>query len=56
MSVCGSMLRTFIAIICLTALSGCAACLPGQSKLDQGMVAKTATAKAVPASDIATAY
>jgi hypothetical protein len=53
MSVCGSMFspRILIAILCLTALSGCAACLPGQSKLDQGMVAKTETAKAVPASE-----
>jgi hypothetical protein len=47
MSVCGSMisLRTLVALICLTALTGCAACLPGQSKLDQGMAAKTASAQ-----------
>jgi len=47
MSVCGSMIspRTLIALICLTALTGCAACLPGQSKLDQGMTAKTAAAQ-----------
>jgi hypothetical protein len=51
MSVCGSMLRALIAIICLTALTGCTACLPGESKLDQGMVAKTASAEAVPVSD-----
>jgi hypothetical protein len=38
MPVCGSMLRTFITILCLTALTGCAACLPGQSRLDKGMV------------------
>lgn len=37
--------RTLIAILCLTVLTGCATCLPGQSKLDNGMVAKTATAQ-----------
>jgi hypothetical protein len=41
--------RILLALLCLTLLSGCAACLPGQSKLDEGMVAKTATAQAVPA-------
>jgi hypothetical protein len=45
MSVSGSMIspRTLIALICLTALTGCAACLAGQSKLDKGMVANTAS-------------
>ena len=43
MSVCGSMLRILITIICLTALTGCAACLPAQSRLDKGMVEETAT-------------
>lgn len=42
MSVCGSMLRTLAIIICLTALTGCAACLPGQSRLDKGMVEESA--------------
>ncbi|MGE0242062.1 MAG: hypothetical protein AB7F09_14275 [Parvibaculaceae bacterium] len=53
MSVCGSLVspRILIALVCLTALSGCAACLPGQSKLDQGMVAKTTAAQAEPAAD-----
>ena len=47
MSVCGSMIspRILIVLICLTALTGCAACLPGQSKLDKGMVANTASAQ-----------
>jgi hypothetical protein len=45
MSVCGSMLRTLVIILSLTALTGCAACLPGQSKLDKGMVANTASAQ-----------
>jgi hypothetical protein len=47
MSVCGSMIspRTLIVLICLTALTGCAACLPGQSKLDKEMVADTASAQ-----------
>jgi hypothetical protein len=45
MSVCGSMLRTLVIILGLTALTGCAACLPGQSKLDKGMVANTASAQ-----------
>ncbi len=45
MPVCVSMLRTLIAIICLTALTGCAACLPGQSKLDKGMVDETAASQ-----------
>ena len=49
MSVCGSMLRILITIICLTALTGCA-CLPGQSRLDKGMVNQTASAEAVPGS------
>jgi len=44
-------LRTLIALACLTALSGCAACLPGQSRLDKGMVAKTASAQLVPGSE-----
>ena len=39
-------LRTLIALICLTALSGCSACLPGQSRLDKSMVANTAAATA----------
>jgi hypothetical protein len=43
MSVCGSMLRTLLTILCLTALTGCAACLPGQSRLDKGMVEESAT-------------
>lgn len=43
--------RILIALICLTALSGCAACLPGQSRLDKGMVANTETAKPVPGSE-----
>jgi hypothetical protein len=53
MSVCGSMIlpRILIAILCLTALSGCAACLPGQSRLDKGMVTNTASAQAVPGSE-----
>jgi hypothetical protein len=53
MSVCGSMisLRTLVALICLTALSGCAACLPGQSRLDQDMMANTASAQSVPGSE-----
>jgi hypothetical protein len=53
MSVCGSMIspRVPIALLCLTVLSGCAACLPGQSRLDQGMVAKTGTAQPVAAAD-----
>ncbi len=44
MSVCGRMisLRTLIVIACLTALTGCAGCLPGQSRLDKGMVEQTA--------------
>jgi hypothetical protein len=42
MSVCGSMLRTITIIICLAALTGCAACLPGQSRLDKGMVEESA--------------
>jgi hypothetical protein len=50
--------RTLVALICLTALSGCSACLPGQSRLDQGMVANTAAATAsgqsVPGSEDAT--
>jgi hypothetical protein len=47
MSVCGSMIvpRILFAILCLTALSGCAACLPGQSKLDKGMIEQTASAQ-----------
>jgi hypothetical protein len=44
-------LRTLIALVCLTALSGCAACLPGQSRLDKGMVANTASAQSVPGSE-----
>ena len=57
MSVCGSMMcsRILIAIACLTVLSGCAACLPG-SKLDEGMVEKTASAQAVPVADAPTAH
>jgi hypothetical protein len=53
MSVCGSMIspRTLIALVCLTVLSGCAACLPGQSRLDKGMVAKTASAQSVSGSE-----
>jgi hypothetical protein len=43
--------RILIAILCLTALSGCAACLPGQSRLDKGMVTNTASAQAVPGSE-----
>lgn len=39
--------RLLIAILCLTLLAGCSACLPGQSRLDQGMVAKTSSAQAV---------
>lgn len=52
MSVCGSMIspRTLIALVCLTVLSGCSACLPGQSRLDKGMVNQTASAEAVPGS------
>jgi hypothetical protein len=42
--------RILVAIICLTALSGCAACLPGQSKLDREMVEQTASAQTVPGS------
>jgi hypothetical protein len=42
--------RTLIALVCLTALSGCA-CLPGQSRLDKGMVANTASAQSVPGSE-----
>jgi hypothetical protein len=53
MSVCGSMIapRILIAIVCLTALAGCSACLPGQSRLDQGMVAKTNSAQIVEGSE-----
>jgi hypothetical protein len=43
--------RTLVALICLTALSGCAACLPGQSRLDQDMMANTASAQSVPGSE-----
>jgi hypothetical protein len=39
-------LRTFFALVCLTVLSGCANCLPGQSRLDQGMIANTTAATA----------
>jgi hypothetical protein len=35
-------LRTFVIVICLTALTGCAACLPGQSRLDKSMTDQTA--------------
>jgi hypothetical protein len=37
--------RILFAILCLTALSGCAACLPGQTKLDKGMIEQTASAR-----------
>jgi hypothetical protein len=52
MSVCGSMIspRILLAFLCLTVLSGCAACLPGQSRLDKGMVDQTASAEALPGS------
>jgi hypothetical protein len=40
-------LRTLIVIVCLAALQGCAACLPGQSRLDKGMVNDTAAAGVV---------
>jgi hypothetical protein len=43
--------RILVALLCLTALSGCSACLPGQSRLDKGMVANTAAAEAVPGSN-----
>jgi hypothetical protein len=43
--------RILVALLCLTALSGCAACLPGQSKLDKGMVANTAAAQSVPGAE-----
>jgi uncharacterized protein YceK len=43
--------RNLIALICVTVLSGCGACLPGQSKLDQGMVTNTAAAQSVKAAD-----
>jgi hypothetical protein len=47
--------RTLVALICLTVLSGCAACLPGQSRLDQEMMANTASARSVPGSENVTA-
>jgi hypothetical protein len=47
--------RILITLVCLTALSGCANCLPGQSRLDKGMVANTsaatASAQSVPGSE-----
>ncbi|MGE3875219.1 MAG: hypothetical protein AB7F74_19875 [Parvibaculaceae bacterium] len=43
--------RILIALICLTVLSGCAGCLPGQSRLDKDMAANTASAQAVPGSE-----
>jgi hypothetical protein len=46
--------RILIAIVCLTALAGCSACLPGQSRLDQGMVAKTNSAQIVEGSESVT--
>jgi hypothetical protein len=53
MSGCGSMMppRILIALVCLTALSGCAACLPGKSRLDKDMVANTGSAQTVPGSE-----
>jgi len=58
MSVCGSMIssRILVTLVCLTVLSGCAACLPGQSRLDKGMVANTASAQSVPGSENVTAH
>lgn len=43
--------RILIVVLCLTALAGCSACLPGQSRLDQGMVSKTNSAQAVAGSE-----
>jgi len=43
--------RTLIALVCLTVLSGCAACLPGQNRLDRDMVANTSSAQPVPGSE-----